>query len=178
MTGVPVWLLDVDGVVNVAVGPGRPPVNVWPGREWVEVRAAGVRVLAARPVLALIRQAHQAGRAEIRWHTSWQEQAVELGEMLGLPPFPVQEAPEYHRRDERDRVGGAWWKLPAVWRLLAEGRRVLWIDDDASMDLRPEQRATLRTAGCHIISPDPFSGLCKRHLRMIDEYLPAAVTVG
>jgi hypothetical protein len=178
MTGVPVWLLDIDGVVNPAVGPNRPPSHVWPVPEWVEARAAGLRVLAARPVLDFIRSAHKTGRAEIRWHTSWQERAGEFGYALGLPAFPVQEAPEYHRRDDRGRVGDSWWKLPTVWRLLAEGRRALWTDDDASMDLRPEQRATLGAAGCHVISPDPVAGLCRRHLRMIDEYLPAAVTVG
>jgi len=180
---MPVWLLDIDGVINAAVGPKRPPTHAWPASEWIDTSADGIdrgrvrtrtwRILAARPVLDLIRSVHEQGRAEIRWHTTWQETAREVATALDLPEFAVQDAPEFYQLEEelrRDR----WWKLPAVWRVLAEGRRVLWTDDDASTDLTTAQKATLAAAGCHVVSPDPMTGLCKRHLREIDEFLGGA----
>lgn len=171
----PVWLLDIDGVINAAVGPKRPPTHAWPAAEWIDTKAQNGttwRILAARPVVEFIREVHESGRAEIRWHTTWQDLAGEVGRAVGLPEFAVQEAPEFHQIAEqlrRDR----WWKLPAVWRVLAEGRRVLWTDDDAKSDLTQEQKTTLAAAGCHVVSPDPMTGLCKRHLRQIDEFLSA-----
>lgn len=177
---VPVWLLDIDGVLNAAVGPGRPPTQAWPKDQWIDTSADAIdrgrakprtwRILAAKPVVDFIRSVHESGRAEIRWHTTWQDLAREVSQALKLPEFAVQDAPEFWAIEEelrRDR----WWKLPAVWRVLTDGRRVLWTDDDAEHDLKPQQKATLAAAGCHIVSPNPMTGLCKRHLREIDEYL-------
>jgi hypothetical protein len=171
----PVWLLDVDGVVNAVTAPRRkPPLHVWPDGQWVDTKVWGNRqrwrIVAAQPVLDFIRSVHELGRAEVRWHTTWQDSANQLGEALGLPEFPVQDAPEFAEPEWPGSRG--WWKLPAVWRVLAEGRPVLWTDDDAKTDLRPEQKATLAAAGCRVIAPDPFTGLTPKHLRQIDEFLP------
>ena len=175
----PVWLLDIDGVLN-ATSRHQPPPAAWPADVWIDTKAQGLsrtwRILAARPVADFIRTIHQQHRAEIRWHTTWQHDATQVAAALGLPDFPVQDAPEFHRaahllaRDE-------WWKLPAVWRILAfEGRRVIWTDDDADPDLTDEQKTTLAAAGCHIVSPDPTTGLTAEHLRDIDEMLTSWAT--
>ena len=37
---------------------------------------------------------HEQDRAEIRWHTTWQHDAQNLANLVGLPTFPIAEAPE------------------------------------------------------------------------------------
>lgn len=171
----PLWLLDIDGVINAAVGTdGKIPTHAWPRDVWTDDRAMGQtrewRILAAAPVVELIRSVHEQGRAEIRWHTTWQSQAANVAKVLDLPEFAVEHAPEYDWDEERHRA--QWWKLPAVWREVANGRRILWTDDDASYYLTTEQKIRLRQAHVQIVSPSFTEGLCKKHLRIIDEWLP------
>lgn len=173
---IPVWLLDIDGVLNAATR-GKPPTHAWPADDWIDTKAMGEartwRMLAARPVLDFIRDVHTAGRAEIRWHTTWQERAANVAEALDLPTFPVQYAPEFLDVEDcllRDQ----WWKLPAAQRVLTdEGRDLVWTDDDADWDLTADQRTSLGAAGrVLIVSPDVLTGLCRQHLRKIDAFLP------
>lgn len=180
MTDKPVWLLDIDGVLNAVTSAGRkPPHHVWPARDWIRTHANDSRgarwsMTIAQPVIAFVRKVHEEGLAEIRWHTTWQEAANSLNG-IGLPVLPVQEAPEFIHLGDYDR----WWKLPAVWRVLTdEGRRVLWTDDDADWELRDEQKSSLAEAGCRIISPDTYTGLTPKHLRLIGEYLETDALLG
>jgi len=171
----PVWLLDLDGVVNAA---SRTfPTYAWPKDTWREIEAEDEDGLswpikAAQPVVDFIRTVHESGRAEIRWHTTWQASALSVGRLLGLPHFGVQDAPEYKRLDDfldRER----WWKAPAARRVLAdEGRDLLWTDDDADTELARGERTELASLGrLVIVCPDSRTGLCKKHLRRIDAFL-------
>jgi hypothetical protein len=167
-----VWLLDIDGVINAASR--RPPTHAWPEADWIDTKASDAkrqwRILAPRPVLDYIRAVHEGQLADIRWHTTWQHHAQQVAAALDLPTFPVQEAPEYI---EAPHIAG-WWKLPAALRLLEAGHRLLWTDDDA-IDLHRTERSELAAAGSILIaSPDPQTGLCRRHLRDIDTFLTAA----
>ncbi|GAA4439082.1 hypothetical protein [Phytohabitans houttuyneae] len=175
MRALPVWLLDIDGVINAATK--QPDRNVWPLVDWVAGRARdGGRswpILAAKPVAEFIRQVHARGRAEIRWHTTWQQWARSLEELLDLPSFPVAEAPEWHLflRAETEQ----WWKIGAALRVVEEERRpLLWTDDDASdvWSLPNAVRTRITSAQpTLIVAPSPQTGLCRRHLRQIDEFL-------
>jgi hypothetical protein len=178
MNGAPVWLLDIDGVLN-AVADG-PDDAVWPVDQWVraDARCAGSSwpLLAARPVVEFIHRVHRAGLAEIRWHTTWQEDAAGVARALGLPEFPVEPCPWF---------GDRWWKLLAVERVLHEGRPLLWTDDDATRRLAAdgshascgsqERGAGRGTSGeartqrpsALIISPRTSHGLTAAHLRRI-----------
>jgi len=166
---VPVWLLEVDGVINTYGTQKSPPTQVWPAADWIITKVGRFNIWAARPVVDFIRGVHERGEAEIRWHTSWQDGALDLAVGLGLPEFEVQEAPEWGSYDENAQ---GWWKLPPVHRVLAEGRSVLWTDDDA-VCLSTRERAELQGSGLiEIIAPTYNTGLCKRHLRQIGEILP------
>lgn len=177
---VPVWLLDIDGVVNAATK--EPDPNVWPREAWIRTHAEshGHRwpILVAQPVVDFIVAVHKQGRAEIRWHTTWQDDANALGEAVGLPEFPVQDAPEFHtvyQRGESDR-GEGWWKYPAAHRVVVdEHRTLLWTDDDITWSLGRRGSGELRALGSALlVSPNDRTGLCKRHLRQIDEFLTLA----
>jgi hypothetical protein len=175
---VPVWLLDLDGVVNAA---SRAfPTHAWPKETWQAIEAEdeeGITwpIKAARPVIDFLTEVHGEGRAEIRWHSTWQRYAVRVGRQLGLPDFGVQEAPEYQAFGAED-----WWKLPAARRVLAEeGRDLLWTDDDADLYLQGDQRAELASlGGLLIVCPDSRTGLCKKHLRRIARFLGDPVGKG
>lgn len=171
MTDRPVWLLDIDGVVNACTK--KPDRNVWPADQWIRghAEANGHRwpILFARPVAAFLREVHESGRAEIRWHTTWQHEAAHVAELLDLPEFPVQDAPEFTART------GEWWKLPAALRVVEdEHRPLVWTDDDAGdpWDLPRGDRARLAAAApTLIVAPSHTTGLTPKHLRQIDEFL-------
>jgi len=175
---VPVWLLDLDGVVNAA---SRSfPTHAWPGDTWQGIEAEDEEGLTwpiktARPVVDFLTDVYESGRAEIRWHTTWQGHAVHVGRQLGLPDFGVQEAPEY-KGFETER----WWKTAAARRVLAkEGRDLLWTDDDADRELGTDERAELSRLGrLLIVCPDSRTGLCKKHLSRIDQFLDDPVAEG
>jgi hypothetical protein len=168
----PVWLLDIDGVVNAlargAVRGSFPP-DVW--RRFLvhaDVPDLGpmlLPILVAQPVLDFVRDVHDSGAAEVLWHSTWRESAVtDLAPLLGLPPLPITVAPEWTLRPP------GWWKLPAARRVAASGRPLVWTDDDIAcyandlggLDNRPD---TL------LISPDPVTGLVQDDLDGIAAFL-------
>ncbi len=171
---VPVWLLDIDGVINaLARGPvrGSFPRDAW-AQHAVEAEIPGLGpmllpILVAQPVLQFIRDVHQAQTAQVLWHSTWRTAAMtELAPTLGLPPIPISVAPEWTERPP------GWWKLPAAQRVVASGRRLVWTDDDITHygnelgDLADRQDALL-------ICPDPDTGLTQRDLDRIADFLAA-----
>ena len=169
----PVWLLDIDGVVN-ALARG-PVAGSWPADQWVQhvvpadIPGSGrmvLPILAACPVLDFIVRVVRTGAAEVIWHSTWREAAVtDLAPVLGLPQLPISHAPEWTQRPEL-----IWWKLPAARRVVESGRRLVWTDDDIAvvpdqvgdLDARPD---TL------LISPDPHTGLTADQLRAIADFV-------
>lgn len=169
----PVWLLDVDGVINaIAIKPDR---TVWPEEAWIrttaEAQGGDWPILAAQPVLDLICEVHDRGLAEIRWHTTWQHDAVKnLAPALDLPEFPVQDdcGVDSFAEDEDGRMAYRWWKLPAAKHVVdVEKRRLIWTDDDLN-----DNRRELDAFGGHLlICPQTRLGLTPKHLRKIREHL-------
>src|SRR5688572_23225327 len=171
----PVWLLDIDGVVNAISK--KPPIFVWPKDQWVitEVtnREGTWPILAAKPVINFINAVADSKRAEIRWHTTWQEEALDFGDALGLRSFNVAWAPEFDdpTASARAIIAGkpTWWKLPAAQNVVdVEKRPLLWTDDDIGWELR---RYDWHPVNLGTLSPDPTTGLTPKHLKLIDQWL-------
>ena len=174
VSGRPVWLLDFDGVLNAIAR--KPDPSAWPRELWVtgtaEVDGVAWPVLAARPVLAFVREVHVAGLAEIRWHSTWQQHAdAVIRPLLELPAFPVQPSPEHGL----GRAYEGWWKLPAAERVLHEEKRpLLWTDDDIRSERTRPGRGLGAVEGAEralLISPRANIGLTPKHLRQIREFL-------
>jgi hypothetical protein len=176
----PVWLLDIDGVINAVVRRGGPvPRHMW-ADQWVDAKAEAslgetFRIVAATPVLDFIREVHEKDLAEIRWHTTWQHSAANVAELLDLPEFPVHEAPEFAA--EMWFAGnpelGKWWKLPGAFRVVGvEQRPLVWTDDDVIQYTTKPQRAALRALQPSLlIDPWTSEGLAQVHLDKIRKFL-------
>jgi hypothetical protein len=174
---IPVWLLDVDGVINILPQSGGG--SQWPRDQCTErrVRSNGTQwtVTIADAVNDFIRRAHASGLVEIRWHTTWQHDALKLGQAFGLPEFPVQFAPELAtRRTASVEDTHGWWKYPAALRVVGkENRRLIWTDDDARFEMSPAERAALDRPHrpALIIAPVSRHGLMAAHLTRIAEFI-------
>lgn len=172
----PVWLLDIDGVVN-AVAPGALTREaVWPGADWVFGTAGGwdghiFSIIAAKPVIDFINKVHEEGLAEIRSLTTWGEHAVNVWRLLGLPEFPCQT--EYPV--DTTQKYGHWWKQPCAEHVaLVEGRDLIWTDDQLHTELSISSRYRLQKAGALLIRPNDMTGLVAADLARVDAYLQAS----
>jgi len=182
MTDKPVLLLDIDGVVNAMSK--KVPVKVWPADvwHWTKVQAPDggqYPIFWATPVVDWLTRLHESGDVEIRWHSTWQEASLEVGEAVGLPVFKVHECPEYAEGHANGSALVArllreglprWWKYPAAERVLTdEGSRTIWIDDDIDYQLSASTRRTLEAVyNIELVCPDERTGLMPKHMRRVD----------
>lgn len=161
----PVWLLDIDGVINAS------SKRHWPEDRWKQVTVAGYKINTNLDLVDEIRRIHGTGRVEILWHTTWQEEALDVGDALGLPTFHVCPAPEY--TDSSFHNLRDWWKLPAAVRVLAQGRSLIWTDDDINYDVAA--RTTIKDTRPEVprllISPSPCEGLVPAEIARIRRFL-------
>lgn len=169
----PIWLLDIDGVINARVNGIH---RIWPDDEPIVTEAQGLdrgwRIVTAPAVRDYIVKIHELELAEIQWHTTWQDQANNVSDVLELPHFPVCSAPEYTEWSPGKRKHD-WWKVPAVARVLISGRPLIWTDDDIDYDegvlrtLELDYPDTPRLALC----PSSGEGLGPKDLKKIDAFL-------
>lgn len=172
----PVWLLDLDGVVNACPRHPDPPPSCWAPDDWVRAEVKNSHsdvawpILAARPVLHFIAAVHAVGQAEVRWHSTWQDEANLVSDALGLPHFEAEPAPEYEGWTMGAR---GWWKVPAAKRACARtGGHLIWTDDQAAHPrLDKKDRLPLRNAGVLIVAPSASTGLVQANLDKIAFYL-------
>jgi hypothetical protein len=161
----PVWLLDVDGVLNARL----------PG--W-DAEATRVRVFSnhvgrefsirfAPALMERIRRVNKDGLVEIRWCTTWCGDTAELEKEFVLPAFGASWT-EY-----RDGEAARAAKLAAARAVLADGRRLIWTDDSEvpeNGDLHDELTAT---GDALLIRPDARYGLQPDDLDAIEAFLGA-----
>ncbi len=104
MDAPPLWLLDVDGVLNAITR--RPDPGVWGDWRHGRATADGVAwpIWWSPSLTAGISRLHSRGLVEVRWLTTWADQANgDLGRLLGLPRLAVVAAPP--NRDSRTSIG-------------------------------------------------------------------------
>jgi hypothetical protein len=181
--GKPVWLLDIDGVINsISV---KEPKHIWPSTSWERGEVQNSLspekwpMLWSRDVVDFILTIHADDLAEIRWHTTWQEEAVLVSELVGLPEFPIAKCPEFRENGsvvaaEQMREGRpGWWKYMTAERVLVEEKRpLIWTDDDITWEMTRIHRAQLALKGeVLFICPDQATGLTPKHLEKIGQKL-------
>lgn len=161
----PVWLLDVDGVINTI----RPGWGTAPRKQhvWSATDRHSYLMRWAPALIDRIRKLHEAGTVELRWCTTWCPDADALEKLWLLPPLEraLTEVPV--------PKGAFGWplKAEAARAVLADGRRLVWTDDEAvpgSGALYDELTADGRAL---LIAPNPTRGLQPDHLDAIEAFL-------
>lgn len=175
----PIWLLDVDGVLNALPWRTRrfqkePLEPAWP--DYTQCRSdtdGGDRyVITYSPTLMkAIRELHESGAVEVRWLTTWGRGAnFRLNKQLGLPEFAVAGEP-----DIISGFAGApahhWWKLDDARRAHAAEphRPFIWTDDDLAAV--KDARDWAGDNGVLAIATDDRSGITPHDLERITNFV-------
>jgi HAD domain in Swiss Army Knife RNA repair proteins len=190
---VPVWLLDVDGVLNAVAR--EPDRSVWPDWKHGTAEADGMRwpIRFSPSVSRAIRRLHEHGLVEVRWLTTWRSDANrQLRQLLDLPAFDV--VPDATPADASNPgpllavnaetashgaataayrpTDGEWWKFAAARDVIAQmdGRPLIWTDDEL-LD-QPDAVAWVADSVSDplLIAPSPQAGLIPRHLEVIEDF--------
>lgn len=167
----PVWLLDVDGVINA-----NRPGHLWKTAPWHATIAAdfSYKLRWSPHLIRRIRTLQSQGLVEIRWCTSWCSIADLLELAFSFPALPrALDARQCNLPPGQLDVAKADAAL-AVWR---ENRRLIWTDDTA----------VLAAAGLHaqltaggrglLIAPDHRYGLGPQDMEHIELYAARVVAV-
>lgn len=167
----PIWLLDIDGVLNALAR--KPDPQVWPKGVWVtqavENRTGIYTITISQSVIDFINEIDNARLVDIVWHTTWQAEANNVANLFGLNRFPIWPAPEYGESlGYRTDLSWSWWKAPGFQRALDTRRPVIWTDDDISL---VDQRKFAGQKQALVIAPNSALGLAPKHLRAISGYI-------
>lgn len=167
-TRPPLWLLDVDGVLNAVTDSydsetqKRETVDGWP-------------IVYTPALVSRIADLHTSGRVEVRWLTTWRADALSLlAPALGLPAFADEGAADFNT------VHRKWWKAITAQRLsdAEPDRALIWTDDDLDYAEESGDVAWLhkRTGPSLTVSPDTDRGLTAEHLDQIEAFIERATT--
>lgn len=162
----PLWLLDVDGVLNAVSH--RPDPDVWPDWRHGTAFANGSSwpIWFSPTLTRAIADLHERGLAEIRWLTTWGEDANgELRELLGLPRLQVAGT-----GDVFDPTVD-WWKFDVVksFHRAEPNRRLIWTDDDLLYLPEAQAWVAARTRSL-VIAPRSDRGLTPDQLTEIRRF--------
>ncbi len=159
-----VWLLDIDGVINV-VRPG-----------WGPAPCSGIAYSCGHPfrlrwapdLIARIRALHGTGTLTIRWCSTWCPDAGQIERLLDLPRLdrcwsePISSAAAAHA------------KLASARTVLDAGHRLIWTDDEVVPTSGPVHEELTRAGRALLIAPIPNRGLQPEHLDVIEAFVAAA----
>lgn len=178
-TDPPVWLLDVDGVIN-AWGPYAASFKknarwfnpYWGGEKMHkgEAMCQGKEwtVRWSPSLIRRINEAHDTGQVEIRWCSTWNSDTADLARMLGLPPdLPIA----FNTR------GMHWREIANLKRrnalaILADGRPLIWTDDNEVPFTWELSHATMTAGGnALLIRPKEALGLLPGDMDEIDLFI-------
>lgn len=166
--GQPVWLLDVDGVINAS----RPG---WGGAPRSGTAYSGVnayRMRWAPALLDCIRALHRAGSVEIRWCSTWCAEIEQVERLLALPRLTRAWS------DHLSADAAATAKLAAARDVLTRGRRLIWTDDVEVPTSGPVHDELTRGGRALLIAPSPNRGLQPEHMDVIEAFISTSMTEG
>lgn len=151
---IPVWLLDIDGVVNM-LGGAKPGDN----QDIAATQGMFFNITWRSSVTNFINKVINEGRADVRLCSTWVSDAKTMTDLLGLPELPLAFAADTDRYWVRPE------KLNAAKILREAGIPFVWTDDEAIPRGFGGDRNTL------LIEPDPWNGLTEGDLAIIDHFL-------
>lgn len=159
------WLLDVDGVINVA----RPGWGAAPRSGSAYSRGTVYRMRWAPALIQRIRMLDAAGGVEIRWCSTWCAEAEQIERLFSLPRLPRAWF------DELSATAASAAKLAAARAVLAQGRHLIWTDDAEVPTSGPINEELTQAGRALLIAPSPRRGLQPEHLDAIEAFASDAV---
>lgn len=154
----PIWLMDVDGVLNA--------VNYQPSPDQRREVLNGFAITWTPAITDAIAALHNEGLVEVRWLTTWADLANDhIGPALGWPDLKVVASPY-------DASRTAWWKLAYVMDLAVDDQLIVWADDDILGD--PDARNWLKqedAGNVFTICPDTRVGLTMEDVDRVAAWL-------
>ncbi|MGI5242905.1 hypothetical protein [Dactylosporangium sp. CA-139066] len=153
----PVWLLDVDGVINVR----RPGWGAAPRRGFAVAEGVGWPIRFAPALVGRIRQLHRDGVVEARWCSTWCSWPAEIERVLRMPPLD---------RAFGDVPDASVAKLAAARAVLLGGRRLVWTDDVVVPEPGPLYDELTAGGRALLIRPDPRRGLTPADVDEIERF--------
>ncbi|MGX6608311.1 hypothetical protein ACWKSP_40275 [Micromonosporaceae bacterium Da 78-11] len=153
----PVWLLDVDGVLNAT----RPGWSAAPRNGTAYGDGYPYRLRWAPALISRIRALHNAGSVTVRWCAD----ADQVERLFALPRL------ERAWTDPISHGAAPAAKLAAASAVLDQGYRLIWTDDDAVPTSGPVHDELVATGRALLIAPLPNRGLQPEHLDMIEAFL-------
>jgi hypothetical protein len=162
---MPVWLLDVDGVLNVT----RPGWGGAPRQGTACSAGIGYRMRWSAELVSEIRRLHRSGTVEIRWATTWVDDIEQVERLLRLPPFPTA----FSGLNAAPSVKAPGYKAEAALRIVeAERRPLIWTDDDAIPTSGPLiDHLAASGMPTMLMRPDPRRGLQPEDIHAIEEFI-------
>ncbi|MER7209364.1 hypothetical protein ABT340_20060 [Streptosporangium sp. NPDC000239] len=157
----PVWLLDVDGVINVA----RPGWGGIPRRGVAHSGGYAYRMRWAPALIDRVRALHRTGTVEIRWCSTWCADADEVERLFALPRLPRTWS------ERLSSTAAAEAKLAAARQVLARGWRLVWTDDVEVPTGGPVHDELTKDGRALLIAPSPREGLRPDHMDAIEGFV-------
>lgn len=155
----PIWLLDVDGVINAS----NPGWHAAPHKGYAYANGREFKIRWAPALIRRIRDLHESGAVEIRWSTTWCDEADQLERLFKLPKlgraFQID-----------DLYSVSEHKLAAAHEVIALGRRLIWTDDGVVPFYRHLFEAEIETGEALLIAPRESKGLQPDHLDAIEAF--------
>lgn len=168
---IPVFFLDIDGVINSYPAPKKHMLEKY-GKYELAIYEDYMLWYSPR-VVEFINTISDSGFAEVMWLTTWRELArSEFAPRVGLDDFPAitddSGSPHPWNVD--------WWKYRRVCDFLGDNednRRVVWVDDDLSRKTKDVFRYRYDNSGdlSLLLSPLSNPGLIPETLDKILEFL-------
>lgn len=166
----PLWLLDVDGVINALASHVVKARHKHPDGQWLSKRLFppgfdhGLVVIWDARVTRFIRDI--SSEVDVMWLTTWVDLAPTLlAPAIGLPDFPVLGA-----QDDVILSPKTWWKLPLAQRASLD-RDIIWTDDDLQFETPAREWLSGFPGRQLAIAPDYKRGLTPEHLDRIREFV-------
>ena len=126
LTCLPLWLIDIDGVLNAYAYPRRKTDTWkwgWVENKMVPTDSGTFNLWVSDGLVEFLNKAHASGLVDMRWCTTWADEANSVfAPTFGFPTLPVAAYP--------DNTAILWKHLPA-YEAIKNGRRLIWTDDDA-----------------------------------------------
>lgn len=145
------WLLDFDGVLNAS----KPGWSAPPHSGWAYANERSWRIRWSPRAVSKIHELNRLDHLHILWCSTWCGRTDQLERLLRLPNLGSVSSTE----------AGFGTKLRAAQKVLADGHRLIWTDDEAI----PYEWYTSEEK--LIIRPKPSKGLRPEHFEEIERFV-------